>query len=178
MIDRLNDKSGREYRLLVRTAAFRDTEQSWKVCHDLRGVLQINRTSKKPETNGLLVSFLTLDGPLDLASGFACLNGFSPVVQFFPLRQSELEFRAPPLVEIQTEWDERQSFLLRLAEQLVDFFLVQKQLPYPHWIVIHHVAVAVRADMAMMEKDLSIAHRRIAVQEIHTSVTKRFDLGA
>ena len=94
--------------------------------------------------------FSVFNGPFDLASGFTSLEGLSAIVELLPLGQSKLHLRTASLVEVQTERDKRQPFLLCFAEQLVDLFLVQKQLSHPHRIVIHHIAVAIGADVAMV----------------------------
>lgn len=67
-------------------------------------------------TTGLAELLSVFNSPFNLASGFASLDGFPSIVELLPLGQSEFHLRTTALVEVQAQRDERQPFLLRLAE--------------------------------------------------------------
>ena len=66
--------------------------------------------------------------------------------------------------------------MLGLTEEFVNLLLVEQELPDPHGVLVHDVPVAVRADMAMVQKDLAVLHAGIAILKIDASLPKRFDL--
>ena len=65
--------------------------------------------------------------------------------------------------EIDTERNECESLLLRLAEELIDFFSVEEQFPSAKRFVIHEVAMAVGTDMAMVEKGFAALYAGITI---------------
>ena len=67
--------------------------------------------------------------------------------------------------------------LLCLPDQLVDLLPVQQQLPRAERLMVHDITVAVWTDVAMVQENLSVIDRRIAVLEIDATVAERFDLG-
>lgn len=54
---------------------------------------------------------------------------------------------------------------------------MKKQLPRSEGFVIHHVAVAVGTDVAVVEEGLSALHSGIAVLQIHMPFSDGLDLG-
>jgi hypothetical protein len=77
--------------------------------------------------------------------------------------QPEFDLDKAPLGEIDAEGDECESLLLRLAEKLIDLLTVEEQFTGAEGFVIHEIAVTVRADMAMVKKDLSALHTGVTV---------------
>ena len=123
---------------------------------------------------GYLLAFLpAFDRSLDLATGFAGLDAFAPVVLFLAFRERQLDLRPALFRKINPQRDEGEPFLLRLPDQLVDFLPMQQQLAGAQGIVIHDIAVAVRADVTMVEKDLAVIDGGVAVLEIHPAIAQR-----
>ena len=77
--------------------------------------------------------------------------------------QSEFNFGKASLGKIDAERDEREPLLLRLAEKLIDLLAMEEQLPGAEGLVIHDVAVTVGADVAVVEKDLTVPHAGVAI---------------
>ena len=136
--------------------------------------IPIVRALRARRTVGCLLPFF--HGPLHFAAGFARLNGLPAIVHLFPFGQPEFDLRKASFGEIDTEGDERQSLLLRLAEKLIDLLAVEEQLPGAEGFVIHDVAVAVGTDVAMVEKDLPFSHAGVTVLQIHTPISQGLDL--
>jgi hypothetical protein len=116
--------------------------------------------------------------PFNFASGLAGPDGFSAVVLLLALGQPKFDFSLTALGEIDAERNECEALLLCLAEQLVDFFLMQEQLAHPDRVMIHDVAVTVRTDVAVMEKDLALFYARVTILQIHPTITKGLHLRA
>ena len=62
-----------------------------------------------------------------------------------------------------TERNERESLLLRLAEEFIDFLSMEEQFPSTERFVIHEVAMAIGTDMAMVEKDFAALYAGITI---------------
>ena len=77
--------------------------------------------------------------------------------------QPEFDLGKAPLGEIDAERDERETLLLRLAEELIDLLAVEEQFPSAERFVIHDVAVAVGTDVAVVEKDLTGFHAGVTI---------------
>ena len=77
--------------------------------------------------------------------------------------QPEFYLGKAPLGEIDAERDEREPLLFRLAEELIDLLAVEEQFPRTERLVIHDVAVAVGADVAVVEKDLTFPHAGVTI---------------
>ena len=122
--------------------------------------------------------FPAFNRSLDFAAGFAGLDGFAAVVEFLALGKPELYLGMTALGEVDAERHEGEALLLRLAHQLVDFFLVQEQFSGSGWIMIHDVAMAVGTDMTIVEKDFAVAGCGVAVLQIRPPVAQRFYFGA
>ena len=101
--------------------------------------------------------------PFHFAAGFAPLDAFPSVMQLLAFGQPEFDLGKAPLGEVDAERDEREPLLLRLAKELIDLLAVEKQLPSAERLVIHDVAVAVRTDVAVVEKDLSALHAGVTI---------------
>jgi hypothetical protein len=106
---------------------------------------------------------LILHRPFHFAAGFARLDGFPAVMLLLAFGQPEFDLGMAPLGEIDAERDEREPLLLRLAEELIDLLAVEEQFPSTERLVIHDVAVAVGADVAVMEKDLTALHAGVTI---------------
>src|SRR5664280_1969053 len=75
-----------------------------------------------------------------------------PVLLAF--RQGQLHLY-PAVAEVQPRRNQRQSLLLRLADEFVQLILVHQQLPRAQGFMVEDVAVFVRADVRI---DLSLIH--------------------
>ena len=114
------------------------------------------------------------DRPFNFTAGFAGFDGFSAVILLLALREPDLNLGMAALGEIDAEWNERQPLLLGPADQLVDFLPMQQQLSGPRRIMVHDVAVAVGADMALVQKDFVLMDGGVAVLQIHATFSKGF----
>ena len=81
----------------------------------------------------------------------------------FAFRQPDFDFGQTTIGEIDAERDNRQPLLLRLCEELVDLFAMEQEFPGAKRFMIRKVAVAIRTDVAMVEKDLSFFHTGITI---------------
>ena len=77
--------------------------------------------------------------------------------------QPEFDLGKASLGEIDTERNERESLLLRLAEEFIDLLTVKEQFPSTERFVIHDVAVAIGTDVAVMEKRLAALHAGVTI---------------
>lgn len=82
---------------------------------------------------------------------------------FLALGQSELNLGKTSLGEIDAERDKCKPLLLRLAQKFIDFLAVEEQFPRAKGLVVHDVAVTVRTDVAMVEKNLAALHAGVTV---------------
>ena len=119
---------------------------------------------------------LILHRPFHFAAGFARLDGFPAVMLLLAFGQPEFDLGKAPLGKIDTEWDEREPLLFRLAEKLIDLLAVKEQFPGTEGLVIHDVAVAVGADVAVVEKDLAVLHAGVTILQVHAPLSQGFDL--
>ena len=77
--------------------------------------------------------------------------------------QPEFDLGKATLGEIDAERDEREPLLLRLGKEFIDLFAVEEQFPGTERLVIHDVAVAIRTDVAVVEKDLALPHAGVTI---------------
>ena len=89
--------------------------------------------------------------------------------------QPEFYLGKAPLGEIDTERDEREPLLFRLAEELIDLLAVEEQFPRTERLVIHDVPVAVGTDMAVVEKDLVALHAGVTILQVYAPLSQGFD---
>ena len=94
----------------------------------------------------------------------------------FPFGQPEFNLGKATLGEIDAERDECEPLLLRLAKKFIDLLTVEEQFPSTEGLMIHEVAVAVGADVAVVEKDLAAFHAGVTILEIHPPFSQRFHL--
>src|SRR6185312_1000713 len=111
------------------------------------------------------------------ARGFAPLDRLALVVLFLALRGRHRHLDAAVL-EVETRRHERHALLDRLADQLADLVAVQQELAPAQRLVIGVAAMAVRADVDVVEEDLAVLDAREAVAEVHAAFADRFHLGA
>jgi hypothetical protein len=121
----------------------------------------IVRALRAKKTVGCLP--LLFHRPLHLAAGFAALDRGSSVMLLLAFGQPEFDLGKASLREIDTERNECESLLLRLAEEFIDFFSVEEQFPSAKRFVIHEVAMAVGTDMAMVEKGFAALYAGITI---------------
>src|SRR5438094_91251 len=111
------------------------------------------------------------------AVGLAALDRLAFVVLLLPFRQADRHLHATLLV-VEPHRDERHSLLDRLADQFPDFVAVQQELPAAQRLVIGVAAMAVRADVDVVEKYLAVFQAREAVAEVDATFADRLHLGA
>src|SRR2546428_2171042 len=111
------------------------------------------------------------------AVGLAALDRLALVVLLLPFRQADRHLHATLLV-VEPHRDERHSLLDRLADQFPDFVAVQQELPAAQRLVIGVAAMAVRADVDVVEKHLAVFQAREAVAEVDATFADRLHLGA
>src|SRR5581483_6135032 len=117
------------------------------------------------------------DGRARLAIDLAALDRFALVVFLFALGEADGNLHAAVLV-IQPHGDQRHALFDGLANQLSDLVAVQQQLAAPQRFVIRVSAMAVGADVDVVEKDLAVLEACEAVAQIHAALADRFHLGA
>ena len=79
------------------------------------------------------------------------------------LGQPKLNLGKTPFREIDAERDKREPLLLGLAQELIDLLAVEQEFTSTERFVIHDVAVAVGADVAMVKKRLAAFHAGITI---------------
>src|ERR1022692_161027 len=123
----------------------------------------------------------TLPAPSDrLTRFFVCrLTPFClalvPVLLAF--RQSQLHLH-PTIAEVQPRWDQRQSLLLRLADEFMQLILVHQQLPGTQGFMVEDVAVFVRTDVRVDQPEFAIFHQPVGVLEVSSSGAHGFHFGS
>lgn len=110
--------------------------------------------------------------PFYFAGGFARFNGFPSVMLLLAFGQPEFDLGKAPLGEVDAKRDEREPLLLCLAEELIDLLAVEEQFSSTERLVIHDVAMAVGADVAVVEKDLAVLHAGITILQVHAPVSQ------
>src|SRR5262249_10606991 len=118
-----------------------------------------------------------LDGRARFAIRFAALDRLALVVVLLALRQADGHLHASVL-EIETRRDERHPFFDGLADQLADLAAVQQQFSAAQRLMIGIPAVAVRADVHVVEKHLAVLDESEAVAQVHAPFPDRLHLGA
>ena len=81
----------------------------------------------------------------------------------FAARQADLDLGFSLRTEVNAEGHDRESLLLRLAQELADFFAMEQQLARPQRIVVHDIAVAIRRDVAIVQNHFLMIHTGITV---------------
>src|SRR4029077_4650962 len=104
------------------------------------------------------------DGGTRLAIGLAPLDRLALVelLLAFGERHGHLD---AAVLEIQTGGDERHAALDRLPDQLPDFLAMEEELAAAQRLVVRVAAVAVGADVDVVEKDLAVLDAREAVAQ-------------
>src|SRR5579864_1714255 len=83
--------------------------------------------------------------------------GFALVPELLTLRQRKLHFNSA-ILEIHAGWNEGKALLLGLADELVDLFLMNQQLPRAQRGVIIDVSVLVGANVAVEQPKFSVLY--------------------
>ena len=104
-----------------------------------------------------------LHRPFDFPASLPGLDGLPSVMLLLAFGQPEFDLGKASLGEIDTERNERESLLLRLAEEFIDFLSMEEQFPSTKRFVIHEVAMAIGTDMAMVEKDFAALYAGITI---------------
>ena len=124
---------------------------------------------------GYLLAPRPLHRPFHFAAGFAGLDGFPAVMLFLAFGQPEFDLGEAPLGEIDAERDERESLLLCLPEEFIDFLAVEEQFPRTKRLMIHDVSVAIGIDVTVVKKHFTISHAGITILQVHAPIPQRFD---
>src|ERR1051326_6076323 len=112
-----------------------------------------------------------------LTVGFAALDRLALVVVLLAFRERHRHLDAAVL-EIQPRRNERHSLLDGLADQLPNLVAMQQQLSPPQRFVVRVPAMAVGADVHVVEKDLAVFHPREAVAQVDAAFAVCFYFGA
>ena len=107
------------------------------------------------ETLPRLLLPASADGVSGFFIGCSTAFGFALVPQLLAFGQRQLNFHFTVL-EVHADGDQRESFLLGLADQLADFFFVHKQLAGAQRGVVVDVTVLVGADVGVEQPELSV----------------------
>ncbi len=94
------------------------------------------------------------------------------------LGQPDFDLGKAPFGEIDAERDDRQPLLLGINQEFIDLLAMEQEFPSAERLMIRKVAVAIRTDVAMMEKDLSLFHTGITVLQVHAPISQGLDLRA
>src|ERR1700741_3494169 len=106
-----------------------------------------------------------LDRRPRFAIRFPALDRLALVVVLLAFGQADSHFHAAVL-EVQPDGDERHAPLDGLTDQFTDLVAVEKELPPAQRLVIGRSAVAVRTDVDVVQKHLSVLDARKAVAEV------------
>ena len=98
------------------------------------------------------------------------------VVQLFSLAESHENFRTTVLIEIETEWHERQSFFVSPHCKSAILAAVHEQLARPFRLVVEMVGLAVLRDVRPDEPNLAFDDAAISLRERNRSDSQTFDL--
>ena len=71
--------------------------------------------------------------------------------------------------EVQPRGDQRQSLLLGLADQLIQFVSVNQQLTSTERLVVEDVAVLVRADVGVDQPEFPVLHQAVGIFQVRPS---------
>src|SRR5438105_5876259 len=93
------------------------------------------------------LSFADLHGALYLAPRLPILDVLAAVIFVLALAKADFELRLPRRREIKPQGHQCQTLLLSPTHKLIDLPAMQEQLARPQRVVIHDIAVTVRADM-------------------------------
>src|SRR5687767_12755102 len=90
-----------------------------------------------------------------LPLGLAPLDGFALVVFLLALCEADRDLHAA-ILEVHPDGDERHPLLDGFADELQDFVAVQQQLPAAQRLVLGVAAMAVRADVDVVQVDFAV----------------------
>src|SRR6202040_51301 len=97
--------------------------------------------------------------------GGAATLGFPFVPLLFPTGQRQFDFH-PAILEVYAGWDESQAFLLRFANQLPNFFLMNQKFASTQRSMVGIAAVFVGTDMAVQQPQFIVFNEPVGVFEI------------
>src|SRR5258706_13405954 len=115
-------------------------------------------------------------GRARFALDLAPLYGLALVVVFLAFGETHGHLDAAVL-EVQPDGHERHALFDGLADQLADLLAVQQQLAPAQRLVIRVAAVAVRADIDVVEIDLAVLQAREAVARVDAAFTDGLTFG-
>src|SRR5262249_23209224 len=120
---------------------------------------------------------LAAEAPLHLAFELALLDRLALVADVLASRQGDLDLRARTL-EVEPRGNQGQPALLGLADQPLDLLAVHQQLARALRLVVVARGRPVRRDVDVVEPDLAVLDRRVAVLELRLAAAQGLDLGA
>src|SRR3954453_5604426 len=112
-----------------------------------------------------------------LPVGLAALDRLALVVVLLAFRKAHRHLHAAVL-EIEPRRDQRHPLLDGLADQLSDLVAVEQQLAAAQRLVLGIAAVAVRADVHVVQEHFAVLDAREAVAQVHTAFANGLPLGA
>src|SRR4030095_13875403 len=117
-----------------------------------------------------------LDGCPRFPIGVAALDRLALVVVLLALGEADRHLDAP-FLEVHPDGDQRHPLLDRLANQLLDLLPVQQELPLAGGLVIAVAAVAVGADVDVLDPHFAPPAPREAAAERAAPLPNRLALG-
>ncbi len=91
--------------------------------------------------------------------------GFAFVPELFSFGQRQFNFYFA-ILEVHSDGNQRQPFLLGFADQLADFFFVHEQLAGAQGGVVVNVAMLVGADMGIQQPEFAIFYQAVRIFQI------------
>jgi hypothetical protein len=108
----------------------------------------------------------------------AGLHGL-PLVRVTPAAgQSDRDLRHPPIVKVQSQWNNRQSLLLDVLRDAPDLLAVEQEFPSAQRIVVLPLTVAIRGDMALEEPEFTILDPCVGLLDRYGTFSDAFHLGS
>src|SRR5579864_2270343 len=101
---------------------------------------------------------------------------FTLVPELLALGQSQLHFDSP-ILEVHSSWNQRQALLLRLADQLANFFAMHQQLSRAQGSMIKDVAVLVGTNMRVQQPDRVVLNQAVRVLQVSQTPSYGLNLG-
>ena len=134
-----------------------------------------NQIRPRALRRGLPIAFAHRSG--NFALDVALLNGVALVEQLFAPADAQFQLHAA-ILQIDGQWNQRQSLLGHLLIQLENLIAVHQQLLGAERIGIGKASLLIGRDMQSVDKQLAVIHRCIAILQIHAPHAHGLDLRA
>ena len=112
-----------------------------------------------------------------LSPGLLCLDRFSFLIFSFTFNKTYLNFYFSSF-KIYLKRNKSKTFLAQLSPDLIDLFPVEKQFSCSHRVMVLDIAMTVRADMAIKQKNLGPLYDGITVFKVSPALSQGFYLCA